>query len=177
MRRVAHKCREGELINSIFNRYFLVFVETPLSIRLFLSALVIVVYLFCFYISICNDRLRGTVGQLFWTQKLSKRPIISIREVSPQIKSLESTVYSVQPLFESATTKISFSNLLTMNSQHQTAISLTFFGIKYNSHAILEVCTFNELFCLTKIFIMFSFQFSFHSITIVLLLYQANNLR
>ena len=59
-----------------------------------------------------------------------------------QIKHLENTVHFIQPLFESVKTKILFNNFLLMNNEHQTGISLTFFGIKYRSYAMLEVKAF-----------------------------------
>ena len=58
---------------------------------------------------------------------------------SGKIKKLENTIHHIQPLFESASIKLSFNNFLSMNSGHQCDISLTFLKIPYDSNAMLEV--------------------------------------
>ena len=50
--------------------YFCVFVDNELSIRLFLSSLAVIAYMFCFSFSICNDRLRRQVGGSYNVAKL-----------------------------------------------------------------------------------------------------------
>ena len=72
-------CRQFKEINSVLDRsismfmlgafcflflvpFFLVFVENEQSVRLVLSFLAMVTYMFCFSFSICNDRLKRQVG-------------------------------------------------------------------------------------------------------------------
>lgn len=53
----------GAYILLFFIPYSLIFVEIVLGMRLILSVLIVAIYLFCFFTSICNDRLRKQVSQ------------------------------------------------------------------------------------------------------------------
>ena len=124
--------------------FFLMFVENEQSVRLFFSFLATIAYMFCFSFSICNDRLKrqvGTLGKSKSHLRIRNSSRTSIFFLFPsdseKNKTLENNIHHIQPLFESPSTKLSFNNVLSMISEHQ--ISLTCFGIPYDSNAMLEV--------------------------------------
>ena len=138
----------GVFIAELGLPYFLVFVENPLSVRLLIGLVATLTALLCYSPSFYNDKLKRRVGlgaRRSAFNNLQPTRFLFPKKTCPQIRSLESSIHRVQPLFTGCRAKIAFSNFLSLNSPHQTGLSYTFLGIRYSTYSILDVRSLRTL--------------------------------